>query len=279
MKNKEILLGVHLSVSGGFENLFLEADRLKINVFQFFLGSPVVWKNSKITEKDQVLFKKKSIKFTFINAHAPYLVNLSSSKEDLRKKSIGRVISDLTELKKVSVVNYVIHIGSNENLKEGIYNIRNSLKDIFSYVPTARIILENSAGRKNDIGKNLEEIREISLGFEDRIGICIDTCHLFASGVDIRIMDELDKFCESLKKYSLLDKVMLVHLNDSKYPVGSFKDRHWHIGKGEIGVKGFSNLLNHSFFSKLPLILETPKEGDMDKVNIGNVKKIMGDRE
>ncbi|MCX7990676.1 MAG: deoxyribonuclease IV [Proteobacteria bacterium] len=278
MEGNKPLIGVHLSIGGGFKKLFSTAKRLKINVFQFFLSSPVVWKNIEITDEDAKLFNSFSDRFKFITAHSPYLVNLASSDTNLRKKSINRVLSDLKELEKLSVFNYVIHIGSNENLKEGTENVRNSLKDIFSCFPMARIILENSAGRKNDIGKNLDEIKKITIGFEENIGICIDSCHLFASGIDIRMKDELDRYYQSLTSYSLIDNVCLIHLNDSKYPAGSNKDRHWHIGKGEIGIKGFSNLLTHNFFSKLPLILETPKEDDMDPVNIETVKKIFAKR-
>lgn len=274
MEDKLPILGVHLSINGGFRKLFREASRLKINTFQFFLGSPVVWKNIVLSNDDIMIFNKNAKKFKFITAHSPYLVNLSSSNFELRKKSVNRVIADLKELKKLSIINYVVHIGSNENVQQGIKNIRGSLQEIFSYYPEVRIILENSAGRKNDMGKNMEELREISEGFQDKIGICIDTCHLFASGVDIRKSGELNKFYDTLKRYSLLKNIAMIHLNDSKYPPGSFKDRHWHIGEGEIGEEGFFNLFNHHFFSHLPLILETPKQGDMDRVNIRRVKKI-----
>ncbi len=273
MKINKPLIGVHLSISGGFEKLFYTAEDLKINVFQFFLGSPVIWKNIQIKDEDIDLFKRYAQKFRFITAHAPYLVNLATSDKDLRKKSLERVISDLKELVKISVYNYVIHMGSNENIIEGIKSIKSSLKEVFSIFPDAKIILENSAGRKNDIGKDIKEIRDVLLGFEEKVGICIDTCHLFAGGINLRLEGEIDKFYEALKDRNLDKRVVLLHVNDSKYPCNSKKDRHWHIGKGEIGTQGFSNLIKHGFFSSLPLILETPKENDMDKANIRNLKK------
>ncbi len=274
MKNPELLLGVHLSISGGFKRLFSEAERLKINAFQFFLGAPVVWKGYELKNEDMEIFAEKSGRYKFITGHAPYLVNLASNSPELRQRSINRVIADMKELIKIKVSNYVIHLGSNEDRQNGIYNIRNSLKEILSETDNVKILLENSSGEKNHLGGNMEEIKEIASGFDNRIGLCLDTCHLFAGGVDLRISDEVDKFYSSLANSGLSERIVLIHANDSKYPLNSRRDRHFHIGKGEIGIEGFGHLLSHPFFSRLPYILETPKQDNWDELNLGMIRKI-----
>lgn len=275
MKSKnELLLGVHLSTSKGIAGLFEEANRLKINVFQFFLGSPRVWKGRKLSQQESDLFLKKKTNYSFIAVHAPYLLNFASFDSELYERSINRAIEDIDEMEKVGIKYYVFHPGTNQDLGKGIEKIKHAIDKILNKTRNVFMIIENTAGERNDIGKNLYEMKEIIDGFNERIGICIDTCHLFASGINLRSEVDIDKFYKDLKKLGMDGLLMLIHANDSKFGVGQKRDRHNHIGEGFIGVEGFKNLLKHRFFSKIPYILETPKENDMDTINLEKLRMI-----
>ncbi len=269
----ELLLGVHLSVSGGIENVFKEAERLGINVFQVFLGSPRGWQVSSPSQEKIELFRKKASDYKFINVHAPYLLNFATEKEELFEKSLTRAIKELKIMALLGIEYYVIHPGSS-SAKGGTLRVRKAIERILNTVPEGTILVENLSGEKNDVGKNLGEVMEIIDGFEKRVGICLDTCHLFSSGVDIRDERIVDDFYRLLEKHNLTDKVKMIHANDSKKAMGSGIDRHEHIGKGEIGEKGFFNLFHHPFFRRLPYILETPKDNNGDEMNLMLLKKL-----
>lgn len=270
---KELLLGVHLSVSGGIDSVFAEAERLKINCFQIFLGSPRVWKVIEPDEDKITRFKEKVKAYKFCNVHAPYLLNFATLNPELFEKSVNRAVFDMKIMSKLGIKFYVIHPGSSNNVN-GISRIREAIKLVIDATKDGMILIENLSGEKNDWGKNVDEIVAIIDGFGDRVGICFDTCHLFASGVDIRDEKEVEKFHLLLEKNNLLPKIRLIHANDSKKPLDSKIDRHEHIGDGEIGEIGFFNLLHHQFFGNLPYILETPKEDNADEKNLQVLKKL-----
>lgn len=274
MKRDKLLLGVHLSTSKGIRKLFEEASRLGINVFQFFLGSPRVWKGKMLSEKETEIFSKNMKNYQFIGVHAPYLLNLATFDEYLHKRSINRAIMDIKEMNKIGLKYYIFHPGTNEDVTGGIKRIKKAMKEILDRTENVVLVVENTSGERNDIGKNLEEVKEIVEGFEERVGICLDTCHLFASGIDLRNDIEVEKLYEDLKKLRLDKILQLIHINDSMFPLNEKKDRHTHIGKGYIGNEGFKNLFKHNFFRLLPYILETPKEDDMDYVNLENLRKL-----
>ncbi len=274
MAEDVLLLGVHLSTSKGIKGLFEEARRLKINVFQFFLGSPRVWKNKKLSEKERELFLKEKNSYLFIAVHAPYLLNFASFSEDLYRRSIKRAIDDIEEMNKIGIKYYIFHPGTNSDISGGIKKIRYAIKEILDMTKDVFLIIENTSGERNDIGKNLIEIKEIIDGFETRIGICLDTCHLFASGIDLRNNIFVHKLYEDLRELGLNKLLKVFHANDSRYPLGQGKDRHTHIGEGCMENNGFKNLFSHDFFKKLPFIIETPKENEMDVVNLARLRKI-----
>lgn len=270
---KLLLLGVHLSISGGIKNVFQEAKRLKINCFQIFLGSPRLWDVKEPSEEVIKLAREEIKNFVFSNVHAPYLLNLATDSDVLFDKSIKRAIKDIMIMSKMGIKFYVVHPGSTPSVG-GPKKVRTAIAQILERTKEGVILIENLSGEKNDVGKNLDELEVIIEGFGERIGICLDTCHLFASGVDIRDPAMLDKFYQTLKERGLLDKIMLIHANDSKKKLGSQIDRHEHIGEGEIGKEGFFNLLHHPFFKKLPFILETPKEDNADEKNLLMLKSL-----
>lgn len=274
MSEDKLFLGVHLSTAKGITGLFEEANRLRINVFQFFLGSPRVWKGKLLLKEEIDIFLKEMEKYHFIGVHAPYLLNFASFDSDLYKRSINRAVQDINEMNKIGVKYYIFHPGTNQDLYKGIDRIRKAMEEILNKTKNVFLIVENTSGEKNDIGKNVAEIKEIISGYEDKVGVCLDTCHLFASGIDLRCYVKVEDFYNNLKKLGLDKLLKLIHTNDSKFSLGEKRDRHTHIGKGYVGEKGFQNLFKHHFFRKIPYVLETPKDNDMDLVNLAKLRSI-----
>lgn len=266
--------GVHLSTAEGLDGIFRESRRLKINVFQIFLGSPRVWKPKNYSLEEKKYFKERLKNFYFVCVHAPYLLNFASNNKELFKKSMERAILDMNEMKEMGIKHYVFHPGTNGDLDEGICLIKEALEKILDATKEVIVLVENTAGEKNDIGKNMDELMRIVKDFDDRVGICLDTCHLFASGVDIRSFDDVDCLYAELKRLSLHERLKVIHANDSKFGFNGKRDRHEHIDFGNIGKKGFLNLFKHPYFRCKPYILETPKEDNMDYHNLLTMRKI-----
>ncbi len=274
------LFGAHVSSAGSILKTFERIEEIKGEVFQFFLRSPRAWKGKRISESEIRNFFKKLKEFKNpVVVHAPYLLNLASADEKLRKKSVEVFIEELKISDKLGIHYYNFHPGTAKGIseKEGIRNILKSLDEIFNeYVPSRTIILlENTAGERGDLGKSIEELGEIISAFKDMpLGVCIDTCHAFAYGYEINTEKGFEKFKLLIDRYIGLERIKIIHANDSKKPLGSRKDRHEHIGKGFIGLKGFENFLKDEYFSTLPYYLETPKEGNMDVVNLETLRRI-----
>lgn len=269
----ELKLGVHLSIAGGIDNVFREANRLGINCFQIFLSSPRIWDVKQPTHKQITVFKEESKKYKFIVVHAPYLVNFATDNILLFEKSVSRVLADIKIMSELGIKFYVIHPGSSSTLN-GVERVKKAISLILDTTKEVTILVENLSGERNDVGKNLSELAELVEGFGGRVGLCLDTCHLFASGIDLRDKEQLQSFFDDLESRRLTEKVVMMHANDSKKGLSSGIDRHEHIGMGEIGTVGFYNLLHHYFFASLPFILETPKERDMDQKNLIKLKDL-----
>jgi len=233
-----------------------------------------------VDEETKEIFTKKLREFKNpVMVHAPYLLNLASPDGNLREKSIKVFLEELIFCDEVGIHFYNFHPGTAKGIseKEGLKNVIKSLEEIFSrYTPKfTTVLLENTAGEKGDLGKDFKELREIIRAFEGvKIGVCLDTCHAFAYGYEINTKEGFEKFKREVDRTVRLESVKAVHANDSKVPLGDRKDRHEHVGKGYIGLEGFKNLLKDEYFSELPYYIETPKEGDMDLVNLSILREI-----
>ncbi len=274
------LFGAHVSASGSILKTFSRAKEINAEVFQFFLRSPRVWRWKGVDPKTKEEFKKKLKNFNgVVVVHAPYLLNLASPKEELRKRSVDVFLEELRFCDEVGIHYYNFHPGTATGIseEEGLRNVLKSLEEVFSdYVPkNTTVLLENTAGERGDLGKNFRELGELINPFEGlKIGVCLDTCHAFAYGYQINTKRGFEAFKREADKYVGLERIKLIHANDSKVPLGGRKDRHEHIGKGYIGLEGFRNLLKDDYFSKLPYCLETPKEDNMDVVNLRILRKL-----
>ena len=256
-------IGCHLSASLGFLGMAHTAFSIGANTFQFFLRSPKSGKNIDVSEEDLELFQEFNLKNNFapIVAHSPYTINLCSSKPMVRKFSKKMLRDDIKKLDLLPGNFYNLHPGSHTGLgiSKGIRFIAESLGEILPEVKNTTLVLETMTGKGTEVGSTFDEIADIInlSGNPDNIGVCFDTCHMFDAGFDFSNLDEI--LSEFDKKIGI-DRLKIIHLNDSKNPIGSKKDRHEKIGKGYIGIDVFQKILTNKYLKNLPFILETPND-------------------
>ena len=278
-----VRVGVHVSIAGSLD---LAVDRAKdagCDVFQQFSRNPRGWAYKPLSDEDCDLYRTK-IKATGIIPvdHMPYLPNLPSPKTEIYEKSVPALAAELDRCGKLGIPYLVTHLG--HHLGDGIAGgrarvIRAINTAIHGSDNSVMLLLENTAGEKNSVGSSFEHIRGIMDGLDapERIGICFDTCHAFASGYELRtevgIADTLAQFDEQVG----IRNLKIVHLNDTKGDKGSGLDRHEHIGMGFIGEDGFRRILHHPAFKDLPLVCETPVDDRRnDSGNIAKVRELAG---
>jgi len=273
------LFGARVSSAGSILKTFDRAEEIGAEVFQFFLRSPRAWAWKGVSKELVNKFRKRLSEFgNPVMVHAPYLINLASPNEDLRRRSVEVFIEELTACDELGIDFYNFHPGTATGIseEEGMRNIVRSLEEAFSsYEPKNTVVLlENTAGERGDLGKNFRELSFILKSFDGvRMGVCLDTCHAFAYGYEINTDRGFSEFLKEAEEVGI-ENIRAVHANDSKFPLGSRKDRHEHIGEGFIGTKGFEKLLKHEHFGRLPYFIETPKQGDMDRVNLKRLREI-----
>jgi deoxyribonuclease-4 len=275
-------LGVHTSIAGGLYKSIERAHELGCSTLQIFSHNPRGWALKGISEKDRDLFKKlkNELGINPVYIHTSYLINLASPSESLRGKSILLLKEEMNRADTLGAEYVVLHTGSASDTDKKTARKRaiKALKEVFrSGSWNAELLLENTAGERGDITSEIKELAEIMDALSGHVsGVCIDTCHAFAAGYDIRKEKGIGLISGEIKKYLGRDKVKLIHLNDSKAGLGKHRDRHEHIGMGHIGLNGFKFFLKHSFFSGIPLILETPKKKESDdKKNLKRVRQML----
>ena len=239
-----------------------EALSYGANTFMFYTGAPQntnrVELNPDLTEKALLRMKENNIDIKDIVVHAPYIINLANGDKSKYKFSISFLKQECQRCEALGIDKLILHPGSHvgQGVDTGIKNIINALNEI---LPTTKItvLLETMAGKGTELGKTIEEIKEIIEGVneKEKIGICIDTCHLSDGGYNL---DDIDSVLDTFEKYNLLSKIKCVHVNDSKNIKGSHKDRHENIGFGEIGFDNLINVIYNKRLENIPKILETP---------------------
>ena len=259
-------IGCHLSVSKGFKNMGKEALSINANTFQFFTRNPRGGKAKDLDEKDIEAFLQlaKENKFAKLLAHAPYTLNACAADESKREFAIQTFADDLARLEKVPGNLYNFHPGSHvkQGVEVGIQYIADMINQTLTPEHTTTVLLETMAGKGTEIGRNFEELRAIidKVELGDKIGICLDTCHVYDAGYDT--VNDLDGVLEEFDIILGLDRLKAIHLNDSLNICGSHKDRHAKIGEGNIGLEAITRIINHPKLKHLPFLLETPNELD-----------------
>ena len=243
-----------------------EALSIGANTFQFFTRNPRGGKAKDIDENDVAAFLKESAEngVTIILAHAPYTLNCCSAKEDTRRFARETFADDLKRMEYTPGMLYNFHPGSHvgQGAEKGIELITEVLNEVMFPQMTTTVLLETMAGKGSEVGRNFEELKQIIDGVElnDKIGVCLDTCHVFDGGYDI--VNDLDGVLAEFDRVIGIDHLKALHLNDSKNPLGSHKDRHEKIGQGNIGLKAFDKIINNPYLKDLPMFLETPNDLD-----------------
>ncbi|TET62060.1 deoxyribonuclease IV [Candidatus Aerophobetes bacterium] len=267
--------GAHVSIAGGISAALERARDLHIRVFQIFSRSPR-GKGRNISEKEIKYFRQRCQELAFHDfyLHSPYYINLASSNLKVWHYSISCLVEDLKLTELLGAKYLVVHTGNHggEGVEEGTKRVAKALRRIFSEGPShASLLLENTAGQGTAIGCRWEELASIihSSGVEERLGTCVDTCHAFACGYDIRTREKVDETLERFDRIIGLARLKLLHGNDSKGALGSRIDRHEDIGRGRIGLAGFQAVVNHPALDRLDMIIETPKMGsESDRRNL-----------
>lgn len=259
-------IGCHLSASKGFFHMGKEAVALGGNTFQFFTRNPRGGAAKAIDEKDVESFKAfaKENGIHVILAHAPYTLNACSADESTREFAKNTFADDLKRMEYVPGNLYNFHPGSHvkQGVEIGIDYITQMLNEVLKPEQTTKVLLETMAGKGSEIGRSFEELRAIidRVELHDHLGVCLDTCHVYDAGYDI--VNDLDGVLKQFDEIIGIDRLYAIHINDSKNPFESHKDRHEKIGEGSIGTEAFERIINHPMLADKPFFLETPNELD-----------------
>lgn len=257
-------IGCHLSVSKGYEAMGKEAVQIKANTFQYFTRNPRGSKAKDIDPEDTLALQEimKQNNFAQIIGHAPYTLNPAAEQERVREFALEVMEDDIKRMEYIPHNFYNFHPGSHvgQGVDKGIERTIEVLNHIISPDQTTIVLIETMAGKGTEIGKTFEELARILEGvkLQDKVGICMDTCHVYDAGYDI--VNHLDEVLDEFDQIIGLPRLRAIHINDSKNPIGSHKDRHEKIGEGTIGLEAFTRIINHPKLRHLPFVLETPNE-------------------
>ncbi len=271
-------IGCHLSAAEGFTPMAKQALKIGANTFQFFTRNPRGFKAKQIEEDDVEEFLKiiKENNFAKILAHAPYTLNSSSADKKVRETAKALFVDDLKRMEYIPGNLYNFHPGSHvgQGVDIGIKLIVEMLNDVLKKEQTTTVLLETMAGKGSEIGGKFEELKRIidSVELKDKLGVCLDTCHIYDGGYDI--VNDLDGVVTQFDNIIGLNSLKAIHLNDTKNPFSSHKDRHEKIGEGFLGLQAIEKIINHPKLKDIPFLLETPNEIEGYAKEIALLKKL-----
>ncbi len=275
-------LGAHVKTAGGVDKAVDRAASMGAECMQIFSGAPQAWKRKEHSAAEVEAFRRgvklTGIEPTFI--HALYLVNLAAESEELLSKSVGALVADMQAAHLLGVAGVVFHVGSHKGA--GLSERISQVVACCTHVLTSTrgdilLVVENSAGMGGSVGSRLAEVGLIARGVaSDRLRVCFDTQHAFAAGYDVRTKEGLNDTLAEFDRHIGLERLVLVHANDSRCPLGGGVDRHENIGHGHIGLAGFENILAHPALQTVPFVLEVPglANDGPDKANLDLLKRI-----
>ncbi|MDD4343351.1 MAG: deoxyribonuclease IV [Eubacteriales bacterium] len=270
-------IGCHISIAGGYKKAGEDALKVGGNTFQYFTRNPRGGSSKDLNSKDLQEFKKIYTENNFapLFAHAPYTMNLSSDKEEVRAFAKNVLKEDLHKISKLPESYLIFHPGSHvsQGIEKGIQLIIDAVNEVITSENEIFILLEGMSGKGTEIGSSFEELKNIIDGIKNnkKVGVCLDTCHLYSAGYDIK--DNLDGVLKEFDKIIGIEKLKGIHINDSKVPFASKKDRHEVLGEGTLGLETIVNIINHPLLKDLVFNLETPNELEGYKKEIDILKK------
>ena len=279
--------GAHVKASGGVWTAVERGEALSVQAIQFFAGSPRTWKPQLYRSADAERFREaraaSGLRFAVI--HTIYLINLATVNEEFYERSVVALVGAVTAAEQLGVEAIVTHIGSHQGagFEAGLARVREALLRALEEVGDSRVrlLLENTAGAGGTMGVTFAELAAMiaATGGDERLGVCLDTAHLLASGHELRSAEGLEATVTSFAETVGLERLVMVHLNDSKTPLGSNRDRHENIGEGEIGRKAMRLIVNHRAFADIPGILEVPGYDGQgpDRANLDTLRELRGE--
>jgi deoxyribonuclease-4 len=281
---KELRLGSHMSVAGGVSRAFERGEYFGCAVLQIFVKNNNRWRGTPLSEEEADRFhaERERTGIWPVFAHNTYLVNLASADPAIRERSIACTVDELERCHRLGLPWLVLHPGAHGGAgpEKGIERIAAATRRIFARTPQVktRLLFETTAGAGTLLGSTAGELARIlaAVDNEERTGICLDTCHVFAAGYELRSAQGYDATLAEFETELGLERLFALHLNDSLMPLGSRRDRHAHIGEGEIGEAGFRRIMTDPRLRAVPKVLETPKENDADFRNLDRLRQLAG---
>ena len=288
-KKRRLLLGAHMSIAGGLEQAIISGSSIGCTTIQLFTKSNRQWNAKPLTDEQIELFKKTYTEYDIdpIVAHATYLINIASPDAKIAHASMKALAFEVERCQSINIPYLVLHPGSytSGDRQEGLERISKNLDQILAEVPgSTMILLETMAGQGSVLCSTFEDIATVinNSSHKKRLGVCVDTCHLFVAGYDLRTPETYNKTWDDFDTIIGLERLKVIHVNDSKKGLHSRVDRHEHIGKGELGLEPFRLLFNDERFFDIPKILETPKATEEpfteDKMNMTNIRSLLSEK-
>jgi deoxyribonuclease-4 len=262
-----MLIGAHVSQAGGLEKAIERGVERGCSAIQIFNQSPRMWRPTAYSEDDFAAFREamraSPVKVALI--HAVYLLNCASEDREIRQKSLASLVQSLRVGEGIGAVGVVLHPGSAKtgDVGKAIKRAGKVISEALSESDRCRLHLEDTAGAGGTLGRSFQELADLldAAGRDKRLGICLDSCHLYSSGYDVATPDGLRETLDECERTVGLDRLRSLHLNDSMTPLGSNRDRHAILGEGQLGEKGCANFLSEPRFEQLPCVLETGRDG------------------
>ena len=277
------LLGAHMPTSGGVQNAIISGQEIGCAAVQLFTASPRQWKSPELKEETIAAFQKakaaSGVQRTV--AHDSYLINLAAPEGEVREKSRAAFRAELERAERLGIDYLVTHMGAHlgEGIDIGLQRLAESINWLHDELPgyKTKVALETTAGQGTTLGATFEQFPIIfnSVADPDRLVVCMDTCHIFVAGYDLRTPDAYEATMADLEKNIGDGKLAVVHANDAQKALGSKADRHAHIGEGQIGLEGFRHLVNDPRVTGIPIILETPETETMVAINLQRLRDLI----
>lgn len=273
-------VGAHVSIADGLDAAVKKQQEYGGTCGQIFVGSPRTWRVSEVDPDDAAAFTDAATTADIGPwiVHGTYLINFATPKDDLARKSIDTVQAELDAAAELGIDYYTFHPGSHTGagVDQGIENIGNRLSQL-DIPDSVRLLLENTAGGGTSLGETPEQLQQMRAHAdlpEEDLGVCLDTCHLWAAGYDFSSPAGVEELATEIEQTVGFDAVGYLHINDSKHPLGSNKDEHQHIGEGAIGTEAFRQFVNYDRFRDLPMVLETPVDEKGYAWNIDRIRSL-----
>jgi deoxyribonuclease-4 len=279
-KTTDLLIGAHMSIAGGLHTAFERAEKVGCTAIQIFTKNSNQWKDPVISSDDIAKYReaKNKSKVRIVVSHDSYLINLCGASDALLHGSRRSFVEEIKRCEALEIKYLIFHPGAHTTMdrKEAVKTVSDSLNYAHTETKNSSVVtlIETTAGQGTTLGNTFDEIAKMISFVKDkkRVGVCIDTCHIFAAGYDIRTNETYDKTMAEFEKTIGLDMLHAIHFNDAKKPLNSRVDRHENIGKGEIGKLAFGFFMNDDRFNEIPKVLETPKGEDGYEMDIVNLK-------